>query len=280
MQTQERQKEVNAQRDRLQTITKEALETLCQSLENGKSEELVKYLDVMSRFPNYSFRNLMLIIAQYPEASRVMGFGSWKQIGRHVKKQEKAIRIFAPINLNKRKGERVAEASERNPGDADPTLIFRPVCVFDISQTEGEPLPKITDINGDPGVYLERLKRFAASLNIDVGYSDAMQAKGLSKCGKILLRVGLDAAVEFHVLAHEIAHELIHLKESRKTLSKKQAETEAEAVAFVVSRTIGLHTGYSSSDYIQLYQGNKETLCESLAVVQQTAARISGAILD
>ena len=97
----------------LKKMTDEALATLCESLERGKSEELVQYLNVMSRFPRYSFRNVMLIQIQKPEATRVMGYQSWRQLGRYVRKDEKAIRIWAPMLIHGR-----GEGRKRRQGDA------------------------------------------------------------------------------------------------------------------------------------------------------------------
>lgn len=148
------------------------------------------------------------------------------------------------------------------------------------SQTDGEPLPELSEVAGEPGAYLEKLKQFASNRGIRLGYDKDLRADGVSRCGEIVLKAGLEPAVTFHVLAHEVSHEIIHEKDKRKDLSKRQAETEAEAVAFVVSRSIGLQTGNSSSDYIQIWQGDKETLSESLDVVQKTAAEITQAILN
>ena len=267
-----------AQRDRLKQITEEALATLCESLEQGKSDQLIQYLDTMSRFPKYSFRNLILIVSQMPDAKCVMGYQSWKRIGRYVRKGEKAIRIWAPMTVKNK--ERVQSDSAPKDGESEPTLIFRPVCVWDQSQTDGKSLPEFEDVSGDPGEYLERLKGFAENKGIKIGYDSELRVDGVSRCGEILIRLGLDLAQEFHVLAHEIAHSLIHFKENRKRLSKKQVETEAEAVAYVVSKSIGLKTGTASSDYIQLYHGDKETVSESLTVIQQTATQITGALIQ
>lgn len=241
----------------------------------------MQYLDVMAKFSKYSFRNMILIFAQMPTASRVMGFHSWKKLSRQVRKGEKAIRIWAPMNIKTENGERVGRDSQAETGsESDRSLIFRPVCVFDVSQTEGEPLPEISEVSGEPGEYLYHLKEFTEELGIKIGYSENLQGDGVSKCGEILLRVGLAPAVEFHVLVHELAHELIHLKDYRISLSKKQAETEAEAVAYVVSKTIGLNMGHAASDYIQLYNGDHATLRESLEVVQRTASRITQALIS
>jgi len=172
-----------------------------------------------------------------------------------------------------------SDSAEGNKQESEETIFFRPVCVFDLSQTEGEPLPELAEVLGEPGKYLDRLKEFASSRGIRLGYEEGLRADGVSRCGEIVLRLDLNPAVEFHVLAHEIAHELIHAKENRKGLTKQQGETEAESVAYVVSRSIGLQTGHASSDYIQLWKGDKETLSESLMKIQQTAAQITRAIL-
>ena len=264
----------------LKKMTDEALASLCEALEHGKSDELVRYLDVMSRFPRYSFRNVILIQIQNPEATRVMGYQSWKQLGRQVRKDEKAIRIWAPMKVRDKHEERFARESDCGDSESREMLFFRPVCVFDVSQTEGDPLPELTEVSGDPGAFLENLKRFAGDKGIRLSYENDMHADGVSRCGEIVLRMDLDPAVSFHVLAHEIAHEMIHTKESRKELTKQQAETEAEAVAYVVSKSIGLVTGHASSDYIQLWKGDKERLSESLMTIQQTAAQIVGALLN
>ncbi len=270
-----------SQQSKLKQMTEEALATLCRSLENGKSDEMIRYLEVMSRFPRYSFRNLLLILIQKPDASRVMGYASWKQLGRQVKKDEKAIRIWAPMRTRLGEENRVATDSlQGTDGESKEILFFRPVCVFDVSQTDGKELPKLADVAGDPGRYLQRLKQFASDQGIQLGYSNELRAEGVSRCGEILLRSGLVPAVEFHVLAHEIAHELIHKREMRKDLSKRQAETEAEAVAYVVSKSIGLHTGNASSDYIQLWNGNKEAVSNSLSAIRRTAALITQTLLD
>ena len=149
-----------------------------------------------------------------------------------------------------------------------------------MSQTEGEPLPEFATINGNPSGYTEKLQAFVASRGIELEYSERITpAKGLSSGGKITLLPDLSPAEHFAVLAHEVAHELLHKSERRSKTTPTVRETEAEAVAFVVSTAIGLDIGTASSDYIQMYDGNKETLAESLTFVQQTAAEILRAVM-
>ncbi|MFC1636455.1 DUF1738 domain-containing protein, partial [Planctomycetota bacterium] len=160
-------------------------------------------------------------------------------------------------------------------------LAFKTAYVFDISQTDGKPLPEFARVNGDPGVYTERLREYITSKGIMLEYSDAIgSAEGVSAGGLIKLKKGLTAAEELSVLTHEAAHEILHKDRENMPKDKKIRETEAEAVAFVVCHGVGLDTNSASSDYIQLYNGDKETLMESLERIQRTAVEILGAVME
>ena len=112
-------------------------------------------------------------------------------------------------------------------------------------------------------------------------YSDAIgSAEGVSAGGLIKLKKGLTVAEELSVLAHEAAHEILHRNKETMPKEKKVRETEAEAVAFFVCHGIGLDVNTASSDYIQLYNGDKETLMESLVRIQKTASEILEAVMD
>lgn len=264
---------VKEKQTELKKLTDEALQSLCKDLEAGKSEQMIQYLDTMARFPKYSFRNILLILKQKPSASYVMGYKSWRSLGRFVQKGESAIRIFAPMALKK-------EEQERGESDSEEQILFRPVCVFDVSQTEGKELPDIGRVEGEPGGLLPSLKQFAKDEGIKLGYDGGLKGDGVSKCGEILLRLGLEPAVEFHVLVHEIAHEFLHKKKDRPKLTKRQKETEAEAVAYVVSKSVGIRTGTASSDYIQLWDGDTDLVVNSLAAIQNVSARIIQSLVD
>jgi antirestriction protein ArdC len=156
---------------------------------------------------------------------------------------------------------------------------FHAVYVFDVADTDGQPLPELGSAQGDPAGYTERLKQFIAQRGIQFEYSDAIYpAQGQCSPGKIVLLPGQSAAEEYAVLAHEMAHAILHLQERRAETTKRVRETEAEAVAFVVCEAIGLKPG-SSADYIQLYSGDKDTLAESLEHVQCASAEILAAIM-
>jgi N-terminal domain of anti-restriction factor ArdC len=251
----------------IQQATNRAIEQLTAALNQGRSETLTDYLAAMARFHRYSMRNIMLIASQKPAATRVAGFRTWHRLGRFVKKGEKGIFILAPIM--RRKIESPATDETAMPAS------FRLVCVFDISQTGGRELPAIGGVAGDPGQYREHLVTFVGKIGIGLEYSNQIApALGTSSGGKITLLPGRAPAEEFLTLAHELAHELMHRTERRSTTSKCVRETEAEAVAFVVSRAIGLETISAAKDYIELYKGDANLLAESLALIQRTACEI------
>jgi antirestriction protein ArdC len=257
-------------------LTDQALDELIQALEAGKSETLKAYLAMMSRFHSYSFANLMLIAFQRPSATRVAGFQAWKSLGRFVKKGEKGIVILAPIVVNRKNSQ---EATEED-GEKETTVRrFKPVFVWAQDQTDGKPIPELTTVQGDPGEYTNRLKAFVAQLGISLEYSkDIAPAKGLSHGGRITLLPDLSPAENLAVLVHELCHELMHKCPRRAETTRTIRETEAEAVAFVVCQAIGLESNDSSADYITLWNGNKETLMQSLQLVQQTASQILSTI--
>jgi len=255
-------------------IASKAIEQLSEALERGHSETLRKYLVAMAMFHRYSLHNIMLIASQRPDAKRVAGFHTWKQLGRNVKKGAKGIMILAPVVLRKNKEVPTSEEDENKAA-----VGFRVVYVFDQIDTEGEPISELGSAQGDPAGYTERLKQFIAGRGIQLEYSDTIYpAQGQCSAGKIVLLPGQSPAEEYATLAHETAHAILHFQERRAETTKRVRETEAEAVAFVVCEAIGL-TDSNASDYIHLYSGDKDTLAESLSYIQRASAEILTAIM-
>jgi antirestriction protein ArdC len=256
--------------DALKKITTDALDKLAALLDEGHSDQLTALLKTMARFHKYSWHNVALIASQRPTATRVAGFQTWRTMNRFVRKGEKGIAILAPIV-----GRRDAEAE----GDNARTIHgFRAAYVFDVEQTDGEPLPEPCEASGDPGVKTASLKAAVLERGITLeSVDDLGGALGTSSGGYIRILAGLSPAVEFTTLVHEYAHELLHHAGDRPT-SRDTRELEAEAVAFVVGAAVGLNTSDSSRDYIHLYRGDREALAQSLTRVQQTASAILRAI--
>lgn len=266
-------------REELLEKVDDALANLEQALANGHSEQLQKFLEFTSRFHNYSFGNVLLICMQFPEATMIAGYQTWKKMGRQVKKGEKGIRILAPMIYKKKseEGEEGEFKSEEVTKDGKRVAGFRAVSVFDVSQTDGEELPTIRGYTGNPAENLFKLEEFVASKGIELLYEDpGSGALGVSQDGRILVKPDMEPAETFAVLAHEVAHELLHKGDRRKETTKTIRETEAEAVAYAVCSAVGLQAGSGASDYIQLYQGDVEKLRESLELIRKTASEILG----
>lgn len=271
--------------DRLrQTIqqAEHALVSLSEQLEQGNSNRLEQFLKTMGRFHRYSISNLMLIVNQMPEATCVAGFHAWKDLGRSVRKGEKGIAIIAPMRIRSKDGTDAAIGGEGERGSDEDTksaLRFRVAHVFDISQTDGEPLPDLGRVTGDPGPLLERLEGGVMSAGILLSESEFLDADGVSRGGEIELKASLGPAERFSVLVHEFAHELLHHQKAMGSSRgprppKVVRETEAEATAFAVCEAVGMETNGAAVDYIRLYQGDAETLAGSLDRIRLAVSRI------
>jgi hypothetical protein len=196
-----------AQKDNpTQLIIKEAVDFLIQQIEAGKSETLAAYLTAMARFHNYSFGNIVAIARQKPDARRVAGFGTWREMGRFVKRGQKGIQILAPMVGFRRRTDAAEQDSETKPHRV--LIGFRVVHVFDVSQTEGADLPEFEHaITGEVGEYRNRLIDFLAQQNIALEFNERIApALGVSYGGKIALLPGQSKAEEFVTLVHETAH--------------------------------------------------------------------------
>ena len=130
--------------DTVKQLCDEALQRLATALEEGHSEALKTYLATMSRFPKYSWGNVLLIFTQKPNASHVAGFQTWRKLKRFVRKGEKGIVIFAPVV------KKISTEAEAAQDEQARLCGFRTAYVFDESQTDGEPLPAFASVKGDP----------------------------------------------------------------------------------------------------------------------------------
>lgn len=256
-------------------LAEQALDELGKALQQGRSDTLKQLVEVMARFPNYSFNNVMLIAVQRPDATHVAGFRTWKRLGRQVLKGEKGIAIVAPMAFRHKDAQTQPVSTVSQDGAEQILCGFRVVHVFDISQTEGAELPELARPHGDPGTRLCTLEAVITRLGIALEYAPLSNGTlGLSLKGKIVVKPGLEPAETFAVLAHELAHELLHQPSEGQRPEKNVRELEAEAVAQAVCHAFGIDSTASSSDYIQIYDGNHDVLAKSLQTIQKTAAQI------
>jgi antirestriction protein ArdC len=258
-------------REEVSELVERGIRELNDALAAGKSDRLTQYLEVMSRFPRYSFNNCILISLQFEDAQIVQGFHAWKKMGRSVKKGEKGIGIIAPMIGRKKDEDAQVDKSK------DKTVFgFKVVHVFDVSQTEGDDMPEFAQVAGDPGESIPAVEALICSWGIELLYEVIPGgADGVSKKGTIVIDPTLEPPKTLLTLVHEAAHEKLHFDaERRKETTKTIRETEAEAVAHVVCRALGLETIDHCADYIQLYNGDVEVLTKSMDYIQKTAASI------
>ena len=259
-------------------ICKKAFDELMEAVERGESAQLKAYLRVMGRFSRYSLRNSLLIHLQRPEATQVAGFWKWKQLGRSVKRGAKGIAILAPMIYRERRAQRKTDDEEEDV-ELDVVRNFRTAYVFDIRDTEGKDLPEFSQVQGDPGIYLDRLQSFIAAKGINLETRSLYgTTQGYSAGGLIVLKSDLPAAERTSTLVHELAHELMHRDTQAKQPDRNILEIEGEAVSYVVCSAIGLDLNTAHADYLQLYQGDRTKLMASLNRIQMAASEILEAI--
>lgn len=258
-------------REEVKELVERGMRELNEALAAGKSDRLQQYLEVMARFPRYSFNNCMLIAIQFPSATLIQGFHAWRKVGRSVKKGEKGIGIIAPMV-----GKKQDDDAQSNDDGEKTVFGFKVVHVFDVSQTEGDELPEFAQVSGDPGENIPAVESLIRSWGIELVYEEIpCGADGLSRKGSIVVDPDLEPAKRLLTLVHEASHERLHADaERRKQTTNTIRETEAEAVAHIVCRALGLDTLEHCADYIQLYDGNAEVFAKSMDYIQKTAAEI------
>ena len=210
---------------------RERLREITDGIEQGikelfESEKYMRYLSVMSRFHRYSVNNTMLIYMQKPDATLVAGYNKWKdQFERHVKKGEHGITIIAPTPYKKKIEEQKLDPDTKAPIlDKDGKIVteekeieipmFRPVKVFDVSQTDGKPLPELaSSLSGNVPNYEAFMEALRRSAPVPITF-EAMAADtdGYFSADhqKIAIRQGMSEVQTVSATVHEIAHSKLH----------------------------------------------------------------------
>jgi Zn-dependent peptidase ImmA (M78 family) len=257
--------------------TAELLKELDERIDKVQSsDEFKEVLEFFSKFHNYSYHNSILIMIQKPKATLVAGYRQWqKKFDRHVKKGEKGIAILAPFTYKKKKADIDSNLDSDEEKEVTKTY-FRPVYVFDVSQTEGKSLPQIDlSLENSDSTLFEPLKSYAISKGIKVKLKSLRKGlDGYSEGGKIVINRKANDTEKASILVHETAHELLHFRDSKDVkLTKEILEMEAEAVAFVVMNYFGVEI--KSDKYLALYK-KSYNLMESLKRISD----ISSAMID
>ena len=279
---------------------KQQMKEITERLEQGvkdifTSEMYTMYLRTMAKFHNYSFNNTLLIAMQRPDATLVAGFQAWKnKFNRYVKKGEKGIQIIAPAPIK--------EVEEREKIDKDTGLAvlnengepemermeyviprFRVTTVFDVSQTDGEPLPllEVNELTASVKDYALLTAAIEQVSPVPIRFDEIEgEAKGYySDIEKeICVQTGMGESQTIKTMIHEVAHAMLHnsdLMEQRgEEKDRLTKETEAESIAFTVCSALGIDTSDYSFPYVASWASGKELkeLKDSMDTIRLTAA--------
>jgi len=245
-----------------------AIETLIDAIESETvGAELKAFAVQAGKFTQYSLRNQILIMIQDPEASQVAGYAAWTtKFKRFVMKGEHGIGILAPHTY---KTTNIKGVEESNIG-------FHGTTVFDVRQTDGEPLVDPTRVGGDGGedLYIS-MTNFSDSLNMPVAVVDGLGSiDGLCTKSAIQINSTLSMQNRIGVLAHELAHHLAGHLESDKNTDMK--EWEAETTAFIVCARFGIDN--KAPQYLKHWGATRENIKASLGTVSKVASQIIKAV--
>ena len=284
---------------------KQKVQEITDKLEEGlkelfESEKYKTYLSTMSKFHNYSFNNTLLIAMQKPEATLVAGYKAWqKNFERHVNKGEKAIRILAPApykikeerdKLDPVTGEMMFDENGMPQKEQVEVTIpaFRAVSVFDVSQTDGKPIPELEaqELLSTVEGYEDFVQALMNVAPVPIGFEDIPgDSKGYfhTEEKRIAVQENMSESQTLKTMVHEVAHSMLHNKEiNRDDLMEAPAkdrntkEVEAESVAYTVCQHFGIDTSDYSFGYIVGWSSGKDMkeLKSSLDIIRKTSSEL------
>lgn len=277
----------------------EQLKEITERLEQGvqelfTSERYREYLNTMAKFHNYSFNNTLLIAMQKPDATLVAGYQAWqKKFNRHVLRGEKGIQIISPAPIREKEEVEKIDPLTNEPilkadGQPETEIIehviprFKVATVFDISQTDGEPLPNLggedlTEAVDDFEIFMEAIRsvstapiRFAEMEGTSHGYYHNVDKE-------IVIKSGMSESQTMKTAIHEVTHALLHDKELMEEQGvekdKMTKEVEAESVAYIVCQHFGLDSSEYSFPYIAGWSSGRDMkeLRASMDLIRKTA---------
>ena len=287
--------------------TKNQVKEITDRLEQGvkdlfSGDKYLTYLQTMSRFRRYSTRNTLLIYMQKPDATLVAGFQAWQsKFGRYVKRGEKGIKILAPTPFTIRKEQQKLDPDTRMPIlDASGLPVteevevriarFKVIPVFDLSQTDGKPLPSLVeDLMGDVKHYEVFLEALRTVSPLPIRFEPLEPGTdGLCRMGdRISIREGMSEIQTISAVIHEITHAKLHdpehmppEDETAKPKDRRTEEVEAESVSYAVCQYYGIETAANSFGYLAEWSKTRELkeLNASLDTIRRTAAELIDSI--
>ena len=250
------------------------------ALQNGvanlvSSEGWQDYLKAQSRFHNYSFQNVLWLLAQGiardVNVSRFAGYNTWQALGRQVRKGETSFKVLAPCGY-KKLDESTGEEVFRLRG-------FKVVSTFDVSQTEGEPLPepikKLEGSGEDLQAAYAKIEKFNTTRGLTVERRANLDGGANGFYNRMNREIVIDSALSdlqsLKTLCHETAHSILH--DSDDGNSRATKEVEAESTAFVVMHALGLDSAEYSLGYVAHWAKGDAKLIQDVAVRVQKAAK-------
>ena len=286
-------------KEQIKALTEKIEEGIQSLFQSGDLEKYQAYLRTVSRFHRYSVNNQMLIFSQCPGATLVAGYQKWQnQFSRHVLRGEKGITIIAPTPYKIKVEQEKLDPDTKQPLlDADGKTImeekevqipmFRPVKVFDVSQTDGKPLPEqvkspVAELTGNVEHYeafMDALKRVSPvpiemkplTNDLDGFFSPSKQS--------ITLREGMSEVQTVCAAVHEIAHSKLHnyaMQPDSQPKDSSTEEIEAESIAYTVCAYFGIETSANSFGYVATWSKDKDVKAfrASLDTIRKTSSEL------
>lgn len=278
------------------------MNSILKSLETGvenifTGDKYAQYLQTMSKFHRYSFNNTLLIAMQRPDATLVTGYRNWQSMGRQVKKGEKGITILAPAPIKRKREQEILDQNNKPllDGNGKPkteeveVLIprFKPTTVFDISQTDGEPIEtlapeELTEAVADYELFMKAITEVSP---VPIRFDEIEgEAKGYyhSVDKEIVIQKGMSDSQTIKTAIHETGHARLHDKDlmAEQGIEKDRLtkEVEAESVAYCVCSAFGVDTSEYSFPYIAGWSSGRDM--KELKTSMDTIRKTAGEMID
>ena len=278
------------------------LKEISERLEQGvkeifTSERYTEYLNTMSKFHNYSFNNTLLITMQKPEATLVAGYQAWqKKFNRHVKRGEKGIQIIAPTPVREKQEIEKIDPDTQEPiigedGQPETEIVemiiprFRVATVFDVSQTEGEPIAEleVPELTGSVQFYDTFMQALQSVSPVPIRMMNVEgDAKGYYHQTEkyIAIKEDMSNVQTMKTGVHEVSHALLHDREVMDAegilKDRTTKEVEAESIAYIVCNHFGLDTSEYSFTYIASWCESRDmkALKASMDTIRKTSSEV------
>ena len=287
-------------------VTGKDMNSILKSMETGvenifTGDKYAQYLQTMSKFHRYSFNNTLLIAMQRPDATLVTGYRNWQTMGRQVKKGEKGITILAPAPIKRKREQEILDQNNTplldgngKPKTEEVEVIiprFKPTTVFDISQTDGEPIEtlapeELTEAVADYELFMKAITEVSP---VPIRFDEIEgEAKGYyhSVDKEIVIQKGMSDSQTIKTAIHETGHARLHDKDlmAEQGIEKDRLtkEVEAESVAYCVCSAFGVDTSEYSFPYIAGWSSNRDMkeLKASMDIIRKTAGEMIDELSD